>query len=474
MRIVVLNGSPKGETSITMQSVFFIQKQYPQHDLKIINLTNDINEIQRTERRYQEIIDEIEASDGVLWVFPVRVLLVPAQVKRFIELAFEKKSEGAFRGKYAAVIATSYHGADHLALNYMSAVCDDLGMVYAGFYSGELEDLLKENERRRLVLFAESYFEAAASKMPMPRSFVPVAHSGFRYSPSPSVLQKKIDTGGKRVTIITDTNDGQSNAGKMVEAFRGLFLTPPEVVDLSAVEIEWCRGCLHCAYDNSCTHQDADGFHEFFEGTIKSAEMLVYVGTIRDRFLSSRWKLFFDRSFYNNHVPYLTNKQVAFIVSGPLRQLSNVRQYFELYTEWQRANLVDTVTDEDADASAIDGLLRSLAERLVKYADRRYVRTRTFLGIGLDKIIRDIVWGKMRFLAQANHRHFKRNGFYDFPHGDYKTRVINAVMMVLMRVPALRKRLYRSAMRLIIAPHRKLLAKADGRERAVTTPESGP
>jgi len=42
MRIAVLNGSPKGDVSITMQYVAFIQKKFPQHEMKVLNVCQRI------------------------------------------------------------------------------------------------------------------------------------------------------------------------------------------------------------------------------------------------------------------------------------------------------------------------------------------------------------------------------------------------------------------------------------------------
>lgn len=47
MKITVLNGSPKGELSVTMQYIKFIQKKFPEHELKIINISNKIKKIKR-------------------------------------------------------------------------------------------------------------------------------------------------------------------------------------------------------------------------------------------------------------------------------------------------------------------------------------------------------------------------------------------------------------------------------------------
>ena len=34
MKIAVINGSPKGKYSITLQTVLYLQRKYPQHTLK--------------------------------------------------------------------------------------------------------------------------------------------------------------------------------------------------------------------------------------------------------------------------------------------------------------------------------------------------------------------------------------------------------------------------------------------------------
>jgi len=36
MKITVLNGSPKGDLSVTLQYVNFIQKKFPHHEFKIL------------------------------------------------------------------------------------------------------------------------------------------------------------------------------------------------------------------------------------------------------------------------------------------------------------------------------------------------------------------------------------------------------------------------------------------------------
>ena len=45
------------------------------------------------------------------------------------------------------------------------------------------------------------------------------------------------------------------------------------------------------------------GYIEFYNAKVRQADILVFAGAIRDRYLSSTWKTFFDRSFFNTHTP---------------------------------------------------------------------------------------------------------------------------------------------------------------------------
>jgi len=179
MKIIVLNGSPKGDISVTMQYVHFIQKKFPQHELKILNISQRIKKIEKDEKAFQEIIDEVRSSDGVLWAFGLFVLATPSQYMRFIELISERGAEDAFKNKYAAVLSTSIHFFDHTAHNYMRAVCEDLNMKYAETLSLDLIDLMKKSERENLTTFTENFFEAIEKGFATPRLFKPLTFSNM-------------------------------------------------------------------------------------------------------------------------------------------------------------------------------------------------------------------------------------------------------------------------------------------------------
>ena len=406
MKITVLNGSPKGTTSITMQYVHYIQKEFPEHELKILNISQRLGKIENNDQAFQDILDEISFSDGILWASPVYYLLVPANYKRFIELISEKGVAGVFNKKYTAFLTTSIHFFDHTAHNYMNAVCDDLNMRYIGSFSADMYDLLKAKEKVRLRLFAEIFFDTIGKNILTAKSYMPLIWRDFDYTPGN--VPSKTDVGSEKILIVTDALNQQRNLVRMIDRFKASFSTKIETINLCELRIKGsCLGCIQCGYDNQCVYEGKDDYIDFYNSKVKTADILVWAGAIKDRYLSARWKTFFDRSFFNGHAPSLIGKQIGFIISGPLGQIPNLRQALEAYVEIQHANPVGFVTDEDGDSAGIDALLQTMGERLVQFAHNDYIRPNTFLSVGGKILFRDEIWGRLRFPFRADYLAFK-------------------------------------------------------------------
>jgi multimeric flavodoxin WrbA len=443
MKIVVLNGSPKGMLSMTFQYVRFIEKRFAQHDFQIIHVCREGEGIEKDEHVFRRIIDAVRGAEGVMWVFPVYTFLVPALYKRFIELVFANSAEEAFRGKYAAALTTSIHFFDHTAHNYVHAVSEDLGMSYAGSYSARPYDLLEENEKRRLLQFVQGFIGAIEQRRPTARIHDPVRPHRLAYSPSPA--KGDVDLDGKRLIVLTDSNGAATNVAKMVDRLRMCFTNAPEVVNLHEVKIcSGCDGCFQCGAEGRCVYRQADDVEDLYLAKLVPADIVVMAGTIQDRYLSSRWKLFFDRGFFRPLIPWFPNKQLAFVVSGPLKQLPNLRQILEAYAEFHQGNLAGIVTDESEQSGEIDSLLDALAAQLASCAKQGYVKPQTFLGIGGTKIFRDDTYGFLRPVFQVAHQYFRRHGIYDFPQNDLRTRMMSIGGMLMTRVPGFRKRFFRT------------------------------
>ncbi len=457
MNIIVLNGSPKGKTSVTLQYIHFLQKKFPEHSFEILHISKMIRKIENDEDYFGEILTKIADSGAVLWASPVYYFLIPSNYKRFIELINERDAKRYFHNKYTGFLSTSVHFFDHTAHNYIHSVCEDLGMNYVGSYSADTYDLLKAEERKNFIQFATSFFKAIENRQITPKVFRRIDFNNMEYSPSPVTQQFELDN--KNLLIVTDAEPMQSNLIKMTNRLQASFKGKTELVNLHNLKIKGsCLGCNQCAYDNKCVYEGKDEFIDFYNNKIKNANILIFAGTIKDRYLSSIWKTFFDRSFFNGHSPTLLDKQVAFIVSGPLSQIPNLRQILESYAQNHRSNLVDIVTDEYENSETIDNLLAKLAENIVTFDKENFIRPCTFLGVGGMKVFRDDVWGRFRFPFKADHLNYKKHGFYNFPQNDFKVRIKNAIMLLLCKIPSFRKEVYVNRMKDdMIRPFQKYL-----------------
>ncbi|MHA1442936.1 MAG: NAD(P)H-dependent oxidoreductase, partial [Candidatus Heimdallarchaeota archaeon] len=101
MDFIVLNGSPRETKSFTYQYLRYIELNFPQHNFKVHHISRKIKKIENDPEYFNEILLDVKKADGVIWMYPVYIQLVPAQLKRFIELVFEQNKQNHFTGKNA-------------------------------------------------------------------------------------------------------------------------------------------------------------------------------------------------------------------------------------------------------------------------------------------------------------------------------------------------------------------------------------
>ncbi|MEI6839934.1 MAG: NAD(P)H-dependent oxidoreductase [Methanomicrobiales archaeon] len=456
MKIVVLNGSPKGDISVTMQYVAYIRKKFPQHSYEILNVAHELRKIENDTALWNRTLDSIRSADIILWAFPLYYLVVCSQYKRFIELIFDRKAQDAFSGTYAASLSTSVHFFDHTAHAYIHAISDDLGMNYLGFYSAEMRDLLLEEERKRLEKFTALLLANVQEKTPVQRENATLVWPAHVYVPG--TAQKTLNQGSKRVVILTDSDGSSPNLLAMTDRIRNNFSGSAEVINLHDVNIKGgCLGCCQCGYDNTCVY--TDGYVDFFKNKLVPADIIIMAGSVRDRYLSSTWKLFFDRSFFKGHTPNLEGKQIGFVIAGPLHQVPHLKEALTAWADNGRC-YAQFVTDEVTGAGELDGLLDAMAGRLVQAAETGYIPPRTFYAVGGHKIFRDSIYGGLRLAFQADYRYYQERGMFDFPQADWKTRLFNAILIPLTRIPGFRKKVFADMKHHMIEPFKAVLEAA--------------
>ena len=87
MRILVLNGSPKGEYSITLQTVRYLEKKFPEDTFEVLHVGQKIKQL---EKDFSPAAEQLAAAEVLLFSYPVYTFLAPSQLHRFVELMKER------------------------------------------------------------------------------------------------------------------------------------------------------------------------------------------------------------------------------------------------------------------------------------------------------------------------------------------------------------------------------------------------
>ncbi len=456
MKILVLHGSPKGDISVTMQYIKYLEVCFPEHEWNTVLVGSMIRSLEKEHDRFDAVMEDVVKADMIVWSFPVYHLLVPYQVKRFIELIGERGAAGAFNGKYAMALTTSIHFMDHTARNYIHAVCEDLGMQFGGTFSAEMNDLLKKRGQMAWCGFMKHLIDDVMKKRVLPKAFLPISKPSWNYIPVSPV--SKTDPSGLKVSLIADLSSG-GNVRGMADRLKACLGIEP--IDISRIDIQnGCSGCCHCGFDNCCIYDGTDGFKEAFVKNVMEADVVIFLGTIHDRYLSSAFKKFFDRSFVFNHAPLYWGKQVAWLVSGPLTQIPNLRQIMEIYPGFSRGNLVGIVSDEGGSSQELDALIDSLAARCISLARDKIILPQDFLGFGGMKVFRDSIWGELRMVFPQDYRLYRRLKLFDFPQKKIFNRIVVPLASLMLKIPFIRKAFLKNSKRGMIMSHAAVVKKA--------------
>ncbi|MBQ1229367.1 MAG: NAD(P)H-dependent oxidoreductase, partial [Firmicutes bacterium] len=136
MKILVLNGSPKGSFSVTLQTVKYLGILHPEHSFDVLNVGQKIKSL---EKDFSPAIEAVKSADLLLFSYPVYTFIAPCQLHRFIELL--KASGLDLTGKFATQLTTSKHFYDITAHRYVQDNIQDMGMKYIRGLSADMDDL---------------------------------------------------------------------------------------------------------------------------------------------------------------------------------------------------------------------------------------------------------------------------------------------------------------------------------------------
>ena len=446
MNILVLNGSPKGQYSITLQTINFLMKIYPEHSFNVLHVGQRIKAF---ERDFSDAAESLKKADLIIFSYPVYTFIAPYQMHRFIELV--KEAGLSLEGKFATQLSTSKHFYDVTAHRYIQDNCNDLGLKYIRGLSADMDDLLTEkgqNEAKdffNYVLFSienDMYEKSSVSNTPSKN--VPV-----------NVPQQNTNEKDGDIVILTNCEENDGQLKNMIERFRTVMPRKTRVINIAEYPFKGgCLGCFNCAVSGKCVYKD--GFDDFLRGSIQTAQAIVIAFTIKDHSMGASFKLYDDRQFCNGHRTVTMGMPMGYLISGNYSEEFNLQMVVEGRAQVGNNFLAGVATDETDPDSEIDKLAKNLEYAL----ETSYVPPQNFYGIGGMKIFRDLIW-LMQGMMKADHKFYKAHGQYDFPQKKRGMMLKMYLVGALLSSPEIKAKMGNKMNEGMLMPYKKLLDKIE-------------
>ena len=85
-KVVIVNASPKGEYSLTLQYAKYLVTREPTIDWSIIHVGEQLTDMEYDKAWFENSLGVLETCKAVIWATPVYTMLVPWQLIRFFDL----------------------------------------------------------------------------------------------------------------------------------------------------------------------------------------------------------------------------------------------------------------------------------------------------------------------------------------------------------------------------------------------------
>ena len=292
MKILVLNGSPKGKYSITLQTVNYLQKICPKHEFEVLHVGARIKAL---EKDFTEVKMAIERADLLIFSYPVYTFIAPYQLHRFMELL--KESGMNLEGKFVTQLTTSKHFYDVTAHRYIQDNCQDMKMKFIRGLSADMDDLLNPKGQKEAKEFLKFVLWSIKNDV---YEALPVEEKVAFEPKNVTIPEETEEEKSGDVVIVTDCEKENVQLSNMIARFQSVFPRKTRVVNIREYPfIGGCLGCFNCAVNGKCIY--IDKFDEFLRNEIQTAQSIVYAFSIKDHSMGAAFKLYDDRQFCNGH-----------------------------------------------------------------------------------------------------------------------------------------------------------------------------
>lgn len=459
MKILVINGSPKGNYSSTLYTSLFLEKVYNEHIFSYINVAQKIKSL---EKDMTHVISKIKESDLIIFSYPVYTFICPSQLHLFISLLKRETNKleelrEVLRSKYVTQISTSKHFYDVTAHKYIEENTKDLQMKYIKGLSADMDDILTEKGQNEAKLFFEyvlfsiknNYYEK--NKIYQGTN----VRSLLKDYKELSIEDNNKKNNSNEIVIVTDI-DNNPSLEKMVNAFRVMFPYRSKLINLRDFPFKGgCLGCFNCATDGKCIYKDH--FDDFLRNEIQNSgkiKAIVYAFTIKDHSMGPLFKMYDDRQFCNGHRTVTMGTPMGYIIDGDYEREDNLKMIIEGRCEVGGNYLVKVASNEYNP----DDNIKELSDKLVYSINNHMYTPRNFYGVGGMKIFRDLIY-LMRGMMKADHKFFKKNNQYDFPQKKKGLSFKMKLVGLLLSNKKIKAKMGNKLIEGMIGPYKKALEK---------------
>ncbi len=444
MNILVINGSPKGNYSITVKTAEYLEILHPEHKFSFFNAGQQIKAL---ERNFEKAEKALKNADLIIFSYPVYTFIAPSQLHRFIELI--KENNVNISGKYATQITTSKHFYDVTAHRYIQDNCFDLGLKYIKGLSADMDDLPTPQGQKD----AQKFFDYVMYSIENNRFEKKLKiYSDISLSTASPVICEKEKTGD--VVIIADLSESDTVLADMIGRFRAKLPFKTRIFNIREYPFKGgCLGCLNCSATGKCVYKD--NFEEHLRNSIQTADSIIYAFTIKDHSMGSRFKMYDDRLFCNGHRTVTMGMPVGYIINGHISLEENLRMIIEGRAEVGHNFLCGIASNEGNADESID----TLADTLEYALNKKMLMPQNFYGIGGMRIFRDLIY-LMQGMMKEDHKFFKAHGQYDFPQKKKGTMLLMYLVGAMFSNEKIKSKMGNKMNEGMIMPYKKVLNEA--------------
>lgn len=443
MNVLVLNGSPKGDYSTTLQTCLYIKKHNPSQDFTVLNVGSEIRKI---EKDFSAAAGALTTADLIIFAYPVYTFIAPSQLHRFVELM--KLNNTDISGKFVTQITTSKHFYDITAHRYIEDNMNDLKAKYIKGLSADMDDLLTEKGQKEALNFFDYVLNCIQNDLYEPDRFTYNESKHVKVTIPTSASDQDIQ---KTINIVADLKPDDTQLKSMIDRFMAVSKYKCNLINIAEFPFKGgCISCFNCATDGKCIYKD--GFDAFLRENIQTGNAIVIAFSIKDHSMGTTFKTYDDRQFCNGHRTVTMGMPFGYLVSGNLSEEENLRTIINARAEVGGNFLSGVANDEFNPDSEID----MLSSKLTYAIENNYVQPSNFYGVGGMKIFRDLIY-LMQGMMKADHKFYKSHGQYDFPQKKKGTLIKMYLVGALISNPKIKAKMGNKMNEGMIGPYKKVI-----------------